>query len=284
MRFFGPVKEVGWVVNRFIQVDYRERHGLVALHGSPERVVGHGFYAAITPGRAEVALEVADEFQGRGLGTTLVGYLAQAAVENGITVFEAEVLPENHRMIQVFRDTGYPVRTTALSGVLGIEFPTALTEAARERFAQRDHLAAVAAMRRFFEPRSIAVVGASRRRGTIGGELLRNLLDSEFPGPVYPVSPHEVVQSVPAYTSVTSIPGPVDLAVIAVPATAVVQVVDECASKGVGAIVVISAGFAETGEEGRSRQAELLDACRRSGIRLVGPTAWACSTPIRLIA
>ena len=271
MRFFGPVKEVGWVVNRFIQVDYRERHGLVALHGSPERVVGHGFYAAITPGRAEVALEVADEFQGRGLGTTLVGYLAQAAVENGINVFEAEVLPENHRMIQVFRDTGYPVRTTALSGVLGIEFPTALTEAARERFAQRDHLAAVAAMRRFFEPRSIAVVGASRRRGTIGGELLRNLLDSEFPGPVYPVSPHEVVQSVPAYTSVTSIPGPVDLAVIAVPATAVVQVVDECASKGVGAIVVISAGFAETGEEGRSRQAELLDACRRSGIRLVGP-------------
>src|SRR5439155_12557381 len=115
----------------------------------------------------------------------------------------------------------------------------------RERFDRREKTAAVAALRRFFEPGSIAVIGASRRRGSIGGEVFHNLLTSGFPGPVYPVSPHPVVQSVAAFSDVHEIPGPVDLAVIVIPAGAVVEAARACAEKGVGALVVISSGFAE---------------------------------------
>ena len=99
----------------------------------------------------------------------------------------------------------------------------------------------------------MAVIGASRRRGTVAGELFHNLLAAGFNGPVYPVNPKaSVVQSVLAYKSVLDVPGPVDLAVLAVPAPAVVQAARDCATKGVRAIVVISAGFAETGPEGAS--------------------------------
>ncbi|HEX6349146.1 MAG TPA: GNAT family N-acetyltransferase [Candidatus Dormibacteraeota bacterium] len=270
-RFFSPVNELGWAADRFVDVDYRLRHGLLALHGSPEQIVGHAFYAAVTPDRAEVALEIADDFQGRGLGTALLGYLAAAAAAAGIGVFEAEVMPENHRMLGVFRDSGYQLRTSALSGSLKVEFPTEQTEAARERFARREHLAAAAAIRHFFEPASIAVIGATSRPRSIGGEVFRNLLSSGFPGPVYPVSPHPVVQSVAAYPDIEAIPGPVDLAVIVVPAAGVVEAAAACARRGVRGIVVISSGFAESGSEGRQRQADLLRVCRESGMRLVGP-------------
>jgi acyl-CoA synthetase (NDP forming) len=115
----------------------------------------------------------------------------------------------------------------------------------------------------------VAVIGASRRRGTVAGELFHNLLAGGFNGPVYPVNPNTpVVQSVLVYRSVLDLPGPVDLAV---PAPAVAQAARECASKGVRALVVISAGFAETGPEGAERQRELLTVCRQAGMRLIGP-------------
>jgi acetyl coenzyme A synthetase (ADP forming)-like protein len=127
-------------------------------------------------------------------------------------------------------------------------------------------------MEGLFRPRGVAVIGASRERGTIGGELFRNLIDGGFAGPVYPVNAKaEVVQSVVAYRSVVDCPGPVDLALIVVPASAVVPVARECAQKGVRALVVISAGFAESGEAGAQLQQELLDICREAGMRLVGP-------------
>jgi acetyl coenzyme A synthetase (ADP forming)-like protein len=116
------------------------------------------------------------------------------------------------------------------------------------------------------------VIGASRRRGTPGGEVFHNLLFGEFAGPVYPVNlAAPVVQSVAAYPSVDAVAGPVDLAVIVVPCGEVLEVVRACAHKGVRALVVISAGFAETGDDGRARQDELLRLCRAAGIRLIGP-------------
>src|SRR5215208_1672924 len=115
-------------------------------------------------------------------------------------------------------------------------------------------------MHAFFHPRSIAVIGASRRRGTIGGEMWRNLLGYGFEGPVFPVNTQSpVVQSVAAYPTVGHIPGPVDLAVIVVPAKYVLDVAEQCAQKGVRALVVISAGFAEQNAEGRRRQERLID-------------------------
>ena len=137
---------------------------------------------------------------------------------------------------------------------------------------QSDIESAVAAVKHFFRPRSIAVIGASREKGTIGGELFRNLIEADFNGPVYPVNRRAtVVQSVAAYDSVLRCPGPVDLAFIVVPASSVIEVAKECSQKGVRALVVISSGFAETGAEGAALQEELVRVCRESGMRMIGP-------------
>ena len=274
LRFFSGFPNLEKAVQWATEVDYDRRYGLVATTGIDGRVVGHAGFEREPdhPERAEVALEIADAMQGNGLGTILLGQLAEAANEIGVQVLGAEVLPENHQMVKVFRDCGFPVKTHTIPGVILIEFPTSLSPEALERFERREQVAATAAMDAFFAPRSVAVIGASRRRGTVAGELFHNLLAAGFNGPVYPVNPKAaVVQSVLAYKSVLDVAGPVDLAVLVVPAPAVVQAARDCATKGVRAIVVISAGFAETGPEGAKRQRELLGVCRAAGMRLIGP-------------
>jgi acetyl coenzyme A synthetase (ADP forming)-like protein len=274
LRFFSGYPNLGKAVQWATEVDYDRRYGLVAVSGADGRVVGHAGFERQPdhPDRAEVAMEIVDAMQGKGLGTILLGQLAEAANQVGVQVLDAEVLPENHQMVKVFRDSGFPVTTHSLPGALLVEFPTSLSPEARERFERREQVAATAAMRAFLEPRSVAVIGASRRRGTVSGELFHNLLAAGFNGPVYPVNPKAtVVQSVLAYKSVLDVPGPVDLAVLAVPAPLVVEMAKECAVKGVRAMVVVSAGFAETGSEGAQRQRELLAVCRAAGMRLIGP-------------
>ena len=246
--------------------------GLIVLSGPEQRVVGHGFYAGIDPNRAEVAFTIADDFQGRGLGTILLGQLAEVAAANGIQMFEAEVAAANHAMLHVFRESGFPIEVNASAGQLHVTLPTSFTPEAVRRFERRESIAAENALRLFFYPRSIAVVGASKNRGTIGGEIFHNLLSYGFVGPVYPVNPTaDVVQSVPAYQSVEDIPGPVDLAVIVVQEKYVIEAVSACGRKGVKALVVISAGFGETGKEGQAKQADLIQTCRAAGMRLIGP-------------
>jgi acetate---CoA ligase (ADP-forming) len=240
-------------------VDYRLRYSLLATAGDG-RVLAHAGWEREPerPETAEVALAIADAMQGRGLGTILLGQLAEVADQAGIGALGAEVLPHNHKMIKVFRDSGFPVKTHAVPGALLFEVPTSLTPEGLERFERREQTAAAAAMRTFLAPRSVAVIGASRRRGTVGAELFHNLLAAGFTGPVYPVNPSApVVQSVVAYPSIAEVPGPVDLAVVAVPAAAVVWTAQECAAAGVRALVVVSAGFAEAGPEGAARQAQL---------------------------
>ena len=120
--------------------------------------------------------------QGRGLGTILLAHLAEVAAENGFTAFVAEVLPQNHRMIEMFRESGLPTQTVAEPGVLRVTMPTSFSAAARERFLDRDRLAARAAVAAVLEPRSVALVGASRRPGSVGAEVLRNLVEAGFDG------------------------------------------------------------------------------------------------------
>lgn len=246
--------------------------GLVATAGRGGGIVGHALYADAADGRAEVAFLVADRLHGHGLGSVLLGQLAQAAAERGVEVFEASVLPRNHRMLRMFRDSGFPVRIQAEPDEVRVTIPTEMTDTALEAFERRDWSAAVSAVGSFLRPRSVAVVGASRQRGTISGEVFRNLLEFGFAGPVLPVNPRaEVVQSVVAYPDVEDVPGDVDLAVVVVPAEAVLDVAEACGRKGVKALVVISAGFAEVGDEGRERQRELMHVCRSTGMRLIGP-------------
>ena len=270
LRFFSAAANLDWVAERMSDVDYSARFGLLATSGST--VVGHAVYLRTAPDRAEVALAVADAMQGHGLGTLLVGQLAEVAHAHAIPLFEAQVLPENRRMLDVFRESGFPVAMRAEPGVIVVEFPTSLTPAALERFERREQTAAVAALRTFLSPQSVAVVGASRHRGGIAGEVFHNLLAAGFNGPVYPVNPKaEVVQSVVAFSTVEDVPGQVDVAVVVVPAPEVAEAAEECGRKGVRGLVVLSAGFGEVGEEGRERQRELVEICRRHGMRLIGP-------------
>ena len=271
-RFFSIVRGSALAAEAHREATLDNSFALVASSGPEERLVGHGFYAKLDKARAEVAFTMANDFQGRGLGTILLGQLAEVAAANGIQIFEAEVAASNHAMLHVFRESGFPIEVSAAAGQLHVTFPTTFTREAIDRFDRREALTAVNALKLFFNPRAVAVIGASRKRGTIGGEIFHNLLNYGFQGPVYPVNPtSDLVQSVRAYASIEEIPGPVDLAVIVVPAAYVVETAAACGRKGVRALVVISAGFSETGKEGQVRQAELLRVCREAGMRLIGP-------------
>jgi acetyl coenzyme A synthetase (ADP forming)-like protein len=273
LRFMSASVNVRDVANRAVDVDYRDHVTLIALLGGDRgRVVGGCQYLRMDGDRAEVSFSVADEMQGKGIGSILLEHLAEAAVENGVSTFYAEVLPENHMMIQVFRDSGFDLSIRATPGAIEVEFPTSLTEQALERYEEREIQAAINAMRILLAPSSIAVIGASRDVTSIGGRLFRNLLTTGFQGPVYPVNPSaDVVQGVPAYPSISEVPRAVDVAFVAVAAPLVADVARECGSKGVRGLVVISSGFAEVGGEGPARQAELIELCRANGMRLIGP-------------
>ena len=270
-RFFAPYPILSdRDVERFTHVDYHDRVAFVLTLG--DRIVAVGRFDRIDDSVAEVAFLVEDDHQGRGIGQLLLEHLAEAARELGYGRFVAEVLPDNARMIRIFREQGYQVAGAISDGVMQLEFRLDPTDTSVGVVQAREHRAEAASMRRFFDVRSVAVVGASRRQDTIGQTLVRNLVLGDFTGAVYAVNPQtEAVSGLPAYASVQDIPGEVDLAVVAVPADAVADVALDCAAKGVHGLVVISSGFAETGDEGRERQRRLLALTRSYGLRLVGP-------------
>jgi acetyl coenzyme A synthetase (ADP forming)-like protein len=273
LRFWSQAIDVRGLAAKIVDVDYHDHLTLLVLHGGDEgRMIGGAQYFRMEDGRAEISLSVTDEFQGRGIGSILLGQLAQEAARQQITTFVAEVLPENHAMVNVFRASGFTVSIRATPGAIEVEFPILLTEDAVHQFEDRETQASVNAMRTFLTPRSVAVVGASRDSTTIGGRLFHNLLTTEFRGPVYPVNPKaDVVHGVVAYPSIGDVPGEVDVAFLVVPADLVAGVARECGEKGVRGLVVISAGFGETGGEGPARQEELVAISRAYGMRIVGP-------------
>ncbi len=273
LRFWSQAIDVRALARKIVDVDYDDHLTLLVLQGGDEgRMVGGAQYIRIEGGRAEVSLSAADEFQGKGMGSILLGQMAQEAARHGISTFVAEVLPENHKMVNVFRASGFTVSIRATPGSIEVEFPILLTEDAVERFEDRETQAAVNAMRTFLRPGSVAVIGASRDSSTIGGQLFHNLLTNEFHGPVYPVNPKaDVVHGVVAYPSIKDIAGEVDVAFVCVPAAYVAGVARECGEKGVRGLVVISSGFSEVGGDGPKRQDELVEIARAYGMRIIGP-------------
>ena len=273
MRFFAPYPELSARdIERFTRVDYRTRNAIVVTIG-PD-IVAIGRYDRADPGRqqAEVAFLVEDVQQGRGIAQLLLEHLAQSARERGVSTFVAEVLPDNRRMLQTLREAGYRVSRAYEDGVLRLEFPIASTDTAVGVMQSREHRAEARSMERFFLARSVAIIGASRHEDTVGRSLVRNLVVGGYSGRVYVVNPHaDAVAGMPAYKTVQDIPDQVDLAIVAVPADAVADVVLDCAAKGVHGLVVVSSGFAETGTEGRRRQRQLVGLARSYGVRLVGP-------------
>ena len=223
--------------------------------------------------RAEAAFVVADAWQGQGIGTRLLESLAAQARAEGIGTLDAYVLDGNDRMFQVFRDSGLRLTTnTSEAGICHISLDLDITDDFTRQAARRAQTAAKASLNAFFEPRAVAVVGASPVRGKIGAEILHNLVDGGFTGRVVPVHPSaRTIAGLTAYPRVTEIPGSIDLAIVAVPAAHVLRAVDDCIARNVRAICVISAGFSEAGPEGRAREADLIDRVRRAGCRLIGP-------------
>jgi len=271
LRFFYAVGEVSDAqLTRLTDVDYRCRVSLVAESG--DHIVAVGSYHG-TDGEtsAEVAFAVQDDQQGRGLGSILLEHLAAAARESGIGRFTAEVLSENQQMVRVFLDAGYAVTREYSSGVVDLEFDISPTADSRAVTISREQRAEARSIARLLAPRSVAVIGASSDPAKLGHAVLVNLLRS-FTGPVYPVNPEAVaVQGVRAYPTVMDIPDDVDLAVVAVPAAGVDEVVRDCRAKGVYGLVVVTAGFADAGSDGAAAQHRLVSLARGAGMRVLGP-------------
>jgi acyl-CoA synthetase (NDP forming)/GNAT superfamily N-acetyltransferase len=285
-RYFGPHPRISPAeLKRFTVVDHRARVALICLVGDEILAVGRyeglpgdggpgGTTGTPEPDTAEVAFVTRDDHQGRGLGSILLEHLAAAARENGLRRFEAEVLAENHTMVRVFRQAGYQVSRAFEDGVLHLEFdidPTEQSVAVRDAREQR---AEARSVHNLLHPRSVAVIGASVDPTKIGNAVFGNLLRANFSGPVYPVNPDaRSVRGVRAYGSVTDIPDEVDLAVVAVPAEDIDQVMDSCREKGVAALLVLSSGFADVGRDGTAAQRRLVTEARAHGMRVIGPNA-----------
>jgi acyl-CoA synthetase (NDP forming)/RimJ/RimL family protein N-acetyltransferase len=274
LRFFAPMPRLSdRDLHRFTHVDHVDRVAFVATVSG--EIIGIGRYDRVEGDTAEVAFNISDGHQGRGLGSVLLEHLAAAAREHGLHRFVAEVLPQNRKMIGVFRDAGYEVSHRYEDGVISLGFRIDPTEKSLAVMESREHRAEARSLGALLNPASVVLIGASRRDGTVGHELLKNLVGSGFTGALHVVHPEaDVVRGVPAHRRLADVPGSIDLAVIAVPAPAVLGVVAECAAKGVRGLVVISGGFAEEGPEGLARQRELVRVARESGMRVVGPNSW----------
>ena len=275
LRFHGFARTGERFVATLVEPDWDERGSLVGVVGEPgdESIVALGNYVRLRDrSTAEAAFAVADDWQLKGIGTRLLEQLATLASTHGIEAFVAEVLSENAAMLSVFENVGFRATRTLESGVVEVRFPIEPTEGYQARVDERDHVGVTASLRPFFEPRTVAVVGASSRRGSIGGELFRNVLEGGFTGAAYPVNrAGKPVGGVRAYRSLDEIDDDLDLVVICVPGERVIESAEQALRRGTRALCVISAGFAEIGEEGRTRQDALLALVRAHGARLIGP-------------
>jgi acyl-CoA synthetase (NDP forming)/GNAT superfamily N-acetyltransferase len=267
-RYFGPYPRMPQRdLERFSTVDHCDRVAFVAMLGHD--IVAVGRYDRLhDTDSAEVAFVVEDPHQGRGLGSILLEHLAAAARESGLTRFVAEVLAENGQMVRVFRDAGYQIARSFEEGTLHLEFaldPTAQSVAVARA---REQAAEARSVRNLLTPRSVALIGASTDHAKVGHAVLTNLLVADFAGPVYPVNPeHRSVRGVRAYPSVLDIPDDVDLAVVAIPAAGIEDVLDACLAKGVKALLVVSTVM------DRDAERRLVSEARAHGMRVVGPNA-----------
>lgn len=274
LRFFAPMRNLSdRDVKRFTELDYHDRMALVAT--IRDDIIGIGRYDRVSEHSAEVAFNISDHYQGKGIGSVLLEHLAAIAQSHDITAFEAEVLPHNRKMLRVFSDAGYQVTRHLEDGVVSVHFdiePTA--ESLSVRFA-REHRAEAQSVRTMLHPQSVAVVGASRRERAIGHQVLKQILDGGFTGAVHAINPEAgEILGLDAVRSVGEVEGGVDLAVIAVPAERVPRIVGECAAAGVKTLLIISSGFAEVDEHGARMQQEVLRLARSNGMRVVGPNSF----------
>lgn len=270
LRFFAAMPRLSRRdLERFTVVDHHDRVAFVVMTG-PD-IIAVGRYDRIEPGEAEVAFNVSDARQGSGLGSVLLEHLAAAAREHGISTFTAEVLPQNIRMINVFTDAGFDVERTLDDGVVQVTFRIDPTERSLAVMAEREHRAESRAMERLLHPASVMLVGVSSRADSAGGRFLTALESSGFTGGIHLVARDVFeIRGHRAYSRIGDVPGPVDLAVLALRPEACLEAIEECAQIGISSVVIPTEGFTDS-EDGRRLQRELVARARLHGMRLLGP-------------
>ncbi|MEU7552290.1 GNAT family N-acetyltransferase [Streptomyces sp. NPDC044571] len=284
-RFFAPYPRLSdRDVHRFTHHDYVDRVGLAATVGEEfigtvryDRIGPDGRPASLPADEAEVAFLVQDAHQGRGVASALLEHIGAVARERGIRRFAAEVLPANTKMIKVFTDAGYQQKRSFEDGSVHLTLDLEPTEESLAVQRAREQRAEARSVQRLLTPRSVAVIGVSRSGGGMGAAALRNLRDSGFHGHLYAVNEAvttDLLEGVRAYRALAQVDAPVDLAVIAVPAERVPEAVAACGEHGVQGLVVLSAGYGESGPAGLDRQRELVRQVRSYGMRLIGPNAF----------
>jgi acyl-CoA synthetase (NDP forming)/GNAT superfamily N-acetyltransferase len=256
----------------------RSHAALLAWHG--DAVVGVASYEVAGRGdTAEVAFAVADSMHHHGIAMLLLDHLVSIARQHHIREFTAETLPENAAMLGVFSAAGLPVYRELLDGIVELTIPLPASDgdatlaAYLDAVARRESHADAASLRHLLRPESIAVVGASRRAGSVGARILRNIVAGGFAGRVYPVNPHtDELEGLPVARAIADLPENVDVAIVAVPAAGVPEVAEQCGRRGVRSLVVITSGLGDLGKD-------LLAICREHGMRLVGPNCFGVAAP-----
>ena len=310
LRFFAALERLpDRDLARFTQVDHRDRVALVAVTHEDE-IIGVARYDRVGPDEAEVAFNIADAHHGRGLGSVLLEHLAAAARERGIRRFVAEVLPQNGRMIAVFREAGFTLRQQLEDGVVQVAFAIDPTDRSMAVLLGRERSAEARSVQRLLTARRVLVLAADdadpesldARRA---GRVLRSLLAGERRPPIgaltgavqapilgEPVELH-VVGAVPGaddpavrhWDRLDQVPDEVDLAVVALPAAQTVLAVRALGRIGVRAVVVLSGGYAEEGEAGLALHRALLRTAHAAGMRVIGPVSYGLisHTPAGLV-
>ena len=280
LRFFSMSRMAAeQEARRVTRQDGPPRGALLGFLGG--ELVGVASYEPTTePETAEVAFAVADQMHGRGVATLLLEHLVSLAREHGVRVFTASTLPENTAMLRVFADAGLIVTRRLDDGVVELSMPiprsAGLSEASPylDAVAGREQRAEVASLEPLFAPRSVAVIGAGHRPGSIGRSILLNIRDAGFAGSLYAVNPHvDDIEGIPSVPAPAALPEAPDLAVLTVPAGSVPDVAQECGKRGARSLVVITSGLSPAQSD------SLLDTCRHWGMRLIGPNCFGVAVP-----
>ncbi len=292
LRFFAPMERLSERdLERFTRVDHVDRVALVAVRprdGAPgdggEDIIGVARFDRTGPAEAEVAFNIADSAQGRGLGSVLLEHVAAAARERGVRRFTAEVLPQNGKMLAVFREAGYDVRQQMDDGFVQVSVDLDPTERSRAVMADREHRAEARSMQGLLGATSVVLVGPDAPADAGAehdGEALDRLLAQRALAAlersdvtVHVVGAARGPEEERWSATLADVPGPVDLAVVALPPPAAIDAVRRLARLEVRGVVVLSAGFAETGPDGLALQRELLRVAHTAGLRVVGPASY----------
>ncbi len=274
-RFFAPMARLSETdLHRFTNVDHKDRIALVMVSG--DDIIAVGRYDRLVDDAqypdgdvAEVAFNVADEFQGRGLGSILLEHLAAAGRERGIRRFVADMLPANTRMLRVFSDAGYDVKQRFDDGVVTASFTIRPTDKSMKVLAERERRAEALSMKRILGATSVLIYSTGSEGQALARVIEKRVKESSFEGDVFIASSPQTLEE--AFVGHQE---PLDLAVVAAPAQEALELIPRLGKLGTGAVLIPTGGFSTTDGESGVPQSKLLQAVRANGIRLVGPRSY----------